>query len=58
VILPDIVGERKTFALLELPEGIRVAIPIESDGKLDTNLVLILGRITYGFWHRFDFSER
>ncbi len=55
MILPDIVGERKTFALLELPEGIRVAIPIESDGKLDTNLVLILGRITYGFWHRFDF---
>ncbi len=54
MILPDIIGRRKRFALLELPEGIRVAIPIESDGKLDEKLVLIIGRITYGFWHQFE----
>ena len=54
MILPDLVTNQKRFARLTMTDDIHVAIPIENDGCLDQNLVLIIGRMAWAHWRRFN----
>ena len=53
MILPDLVTNEKRFARLTMTDEIHIAIPIEADGCLDQNLVLIIGRIAWAHWLQF-----